>query len=437
LVPIVPIAPTVPPLVYLHIGAMKTGTSFLQHLMAANKDGLRAAGYLFPGSRWRDQDLGARDILNMARGNATIHALCEGKWDELTSEMLAFEGRASILSMEFLSFANAAKAARVVDSLAGAEVHVVLTVRDAVRVVAAQWQTHCRNGGTASWPAFTRGVRWRVRFGRLFRGESARTFVMAQGIPRMLYAWGRLVPPERFHVVTVPPPGSDPMLLWDRFAQVVGVDPAVCSQGTDHLNASLGQASADLMRRINGSLGKLPSHEYAATLKVELATRILTTRADVEAPAALDRTTRALALKWNRRVRKAIESSRAHVVGDLADLPVVPDGTTAARSQVDPSEDDLLAAAETARDGLVNLVLKRSKLVGKSGRTGHLPPVPQVDLSQLPTKRDRWRASRDPVDAAVTELSALAHIAIDLHRQAAHTKETAHPRPTSAKRFDW
>lgn len=37
--------------VFLHIGAMKSGTTFLQSLMSANKSQLLAAGCLFLGRR--------------------------------------------------------------------------------------------------------------------------------------------------------------------------------------------------------------------------------------------------------------------------------------------------------------------------------------------------------------------------------------------------
>jgi hypothetical protein len=415
---------------------MKTGTTFLQQLLAANRADLAAAGYLFPGSRWREQDLAARDILDMTRNNPTMRARCHGMWDKLTSEMLAFEGHASIFSMEFLSFANAAKAARVVGSLPGAEVHVILTVRDAVGVIPAQWQTSCRNGGTISWPAFARSARWRVRFGRFSRGENSRVFVMAQGIPRMLRAWGRAVPSGRLHVVTVPPSGSDPMLLWERFADVVGMDPAVCTQSTAMHNTSLGQPSADLLRRINARLGKLPSHEHQPTLKAELATGILSTRSGAETGAALDGPTLRSALSWNQRVRTAIEHSGAHVVGDLSDLPVKPSGTAAAKRLSDPAADDLLAAAETARDGLVRLVKRRRRQLSKGGEADDQAGDADVDLAHLPTTRERWGDAPDPVDAAVTELSALALVAIDLHRRLAPAEEQAHHSPAAAAEHD-
>ena len=43
------------PVVFLHIGAMKTGTTYLQQVLIQNKEALADHGYLFPGARWGDQ----------------------------------------------------------------------------------------------------------------------------------------------------------------------------------------------------------------------------------------------------------------------------------------------------------------------------------------------------------------------------------------------
>ena len=403
------------PVIFLHIGAMKTGTTFLQQLMIANKDALAAAGYLFPGARWYEQDRAVRDILDMARRDPPMRALCIGMWEKLATEMLTHHGRASIFSMEFLSFAGARQAARVIESLERADVHVILTVRDAVGAIPAQWQTHCRNGGTVSWPRFARSTRWGPRLGRLAQSQGARVFQQTQGVPRMLGCWGRAVPPERLHVITVPPSGSDPMLLWQRFAGVVGLDPRVCSEGAGKSNPSLGQPSADLMRRINAKLGRLPASLYQPTLKAQLANNILTVRSGVESSAVLDHQTRDFALAWNQRVRARVQSSGAHVVGDLSDLPTKPqDGAACAESLVDPSDEEILAAAEAARAGLVRLVEKRSNRLQKLGARDDVALARGAD----------WLASSDPVDAAVTELTGLARAAIELHSQVASAKES-------------
>src|SRR6476619_6799928 len=116
------------PAIYLHIGAMKTGTTFLQDLMQANRAELADAGFLFPGERWADQSLAVQDVLGFGADDPRALAATRGRWAAMAAEMLAHRG-ASILSMEFLSFADTDAAARVLASLEEADVHVVVTVR--------------------------------------------------------------------------------------------------------------------------------------------------------------------------------------------------------------------------------------------------------------------------------------------------------------------
>ncbi len=410
------------PVIYLHVGAMKTGTTFVQHLMQVNRDNLLAAGFLVPGDR-NEQGYATRDILGTAHKTPEMLALCEGVWARLAGQMFAHKGTASIFSHEFLSFADSEQAQRVVGSLEGADVHVILTVRDTSGALPSQWQTSSRNGGTANWPRFARSVQKGVRGSGPPRGQGARTFLRAQDIPRMLEVWGATVPPERLHVVTVPRSRNDPLLLWKRFARVVGVDPEVCSIPAQRDNPSLGYPSAELMRRINVALGKLPPGQYEPTLKAELATRILALRAPLEYPPALDLRTRRFAISWNRRVRRAIRASGAHLVGPLGDLPrQLPADVvkTLPKRLTVPTDEELLAAAETARDGLLALIQRREHHLHRSEANG-VPP------SDAPTSAQRWHDEESPVKAAVAELVALVRTAIDLDQQL--KKTAAQPAP--------
>src|SRR3954452_17549041 len=102
--------------VFLHVGPMKTGPTFLQELMVANKDRLAAAGYLFPGDTWARQVRGTRDVLGLRQWDPRFRATTRGAWERLVAEILAHNGTASVVSMEFLSFARRRGAARVVRS---------------------------------------------------------------------------------------------------------------------------------------------------------------------------------------------------------------------------------------------------------------------------------------------------------------------------------
>lgn len=410
------------PVIFLHIGAMKTGTSFLQQLLATNKENLANGGYLFPGEDWKEQARAARDILGIGMQDDKLRRQCAGVWDKLASQMANHEGKGSIFSMEFLSFADARGAASAVESLTsrGAEVHVILTVRDAIRTLPAQWQTDSRSGGLVSWPEFARSARFaKEKRGREPGRSGARVFQRTQGVPRMLKAWGSAVQPGHLHVITVPPSGSDKMLLWERFAEAVGLDPALCSKPVRRSNTSLGQASAELMRRINGHLGQIPITEYRPTLTRHLATQVLAKRSKLEAHAKLDAETLQFAADWNRRAREAILASGAHLVGDLDDLPVdVPAELTAvaAGSLDDPDDNEILDAAVTAWDGLHVLVDKRVRALRKL-HGDNLVLDPAATAPWQPVTSDRWSGAREPVSAAVAELTDVIRVAIDLQRK--------------------
>src|SRR5690242_16290235 len=181
------------PRIYLHIGAMKTGTTFLQDLMQANRAELAEAGFLFPGERWAEQSLAVQDVLGFGAKDPRVTAATRGRWAAMSSEMLQHRGKASILSMEFLSFADSEAAARVLATMEEAEVHVVLTVRDAARTIPAQWQTVCRNGGKVPYRRFVYGVRAALDPGQGSGGRPAQMFQRTQGVARMLDVWVPLV----------------------------------------------------------------------------------------------------------------------------------------------------------------------------------------------------------------------------------------------------
>jgi hypothetical protein len=389
---------------------MKTGTTFLQELLMANQEHLADAGYLFPGTRWAEQSAAARDILGFSKDDEWLARRSEGKWAELTEQMLAHRGT-SIFSMEFLSYSDTEQATRILESLEGAEVHVIITVRDAASTIPAQWQTSCRNAGKVPLGKFIRGVRQALKDEEP-KGRGARMFQRTQGIPRMLEVWQPLVG-DRLHVITVPPRGSDPLLLWHRFAGVVGVDPAVCSEVPPPSNQSLGHASAELLRQLNMRLGDLTRSDYDRVVKGPLSRFTLGTRAHLETPVKLHRSGRALAARWNRRVRKAIVDSGVDLIGDLDDLSTRRPDPEIPQALHRPSAEDLLEAAATARDGLIE-VLRQTDDELTARRAGQPVAEPGPLPGPLTTTPQRWADAPDPVAAALHELETLVRSCLEV-----------------------
>lgn len=406
--------PTVPP-VYLHIGAMKTGTTFLQRILVQNRETLAAHGYLFPGESWKAQIRAAQDVVRAIPKDPVLRAEAQGAWRPLAEEMLGYQGTASIVSMEFLSHGSPDGARAAVESLAPAEVHVILTVRDATAIIPAQWQTSVRSGLTDSWPDFRTSIRkagaLRSRMGR-FSDPTAARFRRFQDVPRMLKAWGQHVPPDRLHVVTVPTNSNDPRVLWERFAGVIGLDPELCPT-PERANESLGYASAELLRRVNVALGEVPPSDYNATVREQLAGHLLAPRSETETRPRLDRTTLEFGLEWNRRTRQALDRSGAHLVGDVEDLPITE--TDRHRSAVDdaqppPTQHELMEAAMVALDGMRAVVERRARRAAQRGL--------DVEARHAGTAAAGSRASpQAPVAAAVTELADLCRQAIELRRR--------------------
>ena len=301
------------PVAVVHIGAMKTGTTFLQGVLLENRDALRDQGVLVPGGPG-DFGRGARDILGLTHGDAALAARVDGVWARLVEEMSAWDGAASVYSMEFLSFARPPKAAEIMRTLRGLDVHVVLTIRDSLGALPAQWQSWSRNRGHLAWPDFALQVRQEVD------GPALKTFRRAQDTLRMLDVWAPLVRPDRLHVVLVPPSSAPRSALWERFASVAGIDPAGVDLTGVPSNPSLGYASCDLLRRMNPALTGTPLSRYQRTLRWAART-VLAPRRGEEPRHRLDEATAAFLADWNSRVRDRLASGVAHVVGDLDDLP--------------------------------------------------------------------------------------------------------------------
>jgi hypothetical protein len=344
------------PDIVLHIGAMKTGTSYLQSLLSRNAERLAAQGVAWPGVNWRAQEAAAMALL---RGDSGP----DNAWDALVADIEADPAPRAVVSMEFLSFADAEAVARVQDSLAGRRVRVVLTLRDLGRVLPAHWQESVQNGKHWSYTEYLAGVTSptprTTRAGRHFWGK--------QSWGRILRTWQPLVAAEDLVVVTVPRSGADPTLLWTRFCTAAALDGADVDR-SGFANDSLGATSAELMRRLNARVEErgLPP-ETLLQLKRSLAKRVLVHRKDDEPRVGLPpELGEWLAERSSTEIRR-VRRIAPVVVGDLDEL--VP-ATVVARPGVttDPGASPDGALLDAAVDGMLGL-LQRSGGGGGRGRS--------------------------------------------------------------------
>jgi len=328
--------------VVLHIGTMKSGTSFVQSALMANPAVLEGLGARYLGETFGRQAKAVREVYQSPR-----RPEAQPRWYALAEEARTFEGSTGIISMEFLGFAEDNQLGVFLDPFAGLEIDVVLTVRDQFRAIPAQWQTFTRNFGTDDWETYLR----RIDASPLTqngRTRAAKSFRRSQDVTRVLKRWSGDPRVGRVTVVTVPPPDAPRDELWRRFCRAVRVAAEDAQLDETKENVSLGYASCDFLRRVNVHLGDVMPRLYRKGMR-PVARDALVPLRDSEGRPALDRRGAELARELNQRIHEAVNRGGHELIGSLDDLPI-PEDVSAPDAIAPPAAADVRRAALAARD---------------------------------------------------------------------------------------
>ncbi|ANH37807.1 hypothetical protein I601_1368 [Nocardioides dokdonensis FR1436] len=330
--------------VYLHIGAPKTGTTYLQDRLSRNVKALGAHGVTVPTrspavSPGLFHFRAALDLLGQDWGGDPGHA--EGSWDAMVRRVRRSSGSV-IISHEILAPAPAEAVARAKRELGGGEdVHVVYSARDLARQLPAAWQESIKQGRKWTYRQFLKKVRRRQPW-----------FYRSFDLPSVLGTWSAGLPPENVHVVTVPQRGTaTPDELWHRFCAAFEIDPAWAPEESGRRNPSLGAAETVLLRRLNKGLGRQTRREitYDVLVRDLLAEQELAGRAGA-APLGLPPKMYDWVADEAERWIEYVEGSGVDVLGDVADLRPVRPSPEEVEAWVDPdkiaSRDQLDVAVE-------------------------------------------------------------------------------------------
>ncbi|HVW80161.1 MAG TPA: hypothetical protein VHB69_04385 [Mycobacteriales bacterium] len=373
-----------PPQIFLHVGEPKTGSTHLQQVMWRNRAALALDGVMLPGPRplahWRAA-MDLREVEQLPNDPIGSYA---GAWDRI-SRQAQRAPRAAVISHELFAAVSEDQAKRALASFGDAEVHVILGVRDFATLIPAEWQESVKHRSTRGWHDWLGDI-----IDHEADADDRRQFWFwrVHDTLEILRIWSQGLPPERVHVVTVPPRGSAPDLLWQRFAGIIGarhksVDPTVGGA-----NASLGLAETELLRQINLALPEeLPNWFYMNVVKDQLAAQILANEPKPER-LELPKDRFAWAAKESKRVAAGLRAAGVDIVGDLSDLaPVRP---RAAARHVSRSPDDL-DGEELLRPALSIIT---SLLAERAAEQGIQPRVEPVEPArQSAVKRALIRAS--------------------------------------------
>jgi hypothetical protein len=338
--------------VILHVGTPKTGTSYLQDVLYRNRVKLLTHGITYPAERFDAHFLAALDLMKMPWGGLQAEAI--GAWDELAAAVRKAPGTA-IVSHEILATASRSQVKRALESIgygAGTEVHVILSVRDLVRQIPAEWQENVKHRAGLSYKDFLARIQDPERASRI-----GSWFWGVQEIPDILNRWGHDLPPEHVHLVTVPPPG-EPELLWKRFSTAFGLDGIDLDLEAERVNPSLGVPEIALIRRINRRANReLHPPDYRPLVRELLAHQTLSQRTSsprLALPPDVHPWVQELSQAWVEEIRR-----RGYdVVGELSDLI----GAPAVTEYADPDRPSERQVADAAVDAIKALLLDNARL---------------------------------------------------------------------------
>ncbi|MEI2715275.1 MAG: hypothetical protein V9G04_18795 [Nocardioides sp.] len=346
--------------VLLHVGTPKTGTSHLQDVLFRNREALAEQGVHYPAERFDAHFLAALDLMRLPWGGLEHEAI--GAWDALADSVRDVTGTI-IVSHEILATASRQQVGRALASLghgrADTEVHVIVSVRDLVRQIPAEWQENVKHRRVIRYRDFLDEIREPERTGTI-----ATWFWGVQEIPDILNRWAHDLPPDHVHLVTVPPSGSPRGILWERFSRTFGLDGLTLDVTEERANPSLGVPETALIRRLNVAVNaELPPGDYRPLVRELLAHRTLSQRTS----------SRRLTLpptdhQWVRDLEDAwiaeVEARGYQVCGSLAELRGAPPVTDYA----DPDHPDEAAVASAGIDSLRVLLLELAETKAHAGR---------------------------------------------------------------------
>lgn len=378
--------------VVLHVGSPKTGTTFLQQVLWSQRDLAREQGLLLPLTSFHDHYLASVDVRGLSY-EPRYPPRAIGIWTALVEEGLAFDGNV-LVSHELFAGATAAQAVAAVGAWGDVDVHVVVTARDLVRQIPAEWQEHIKHRSAVTFTDFVGELKT--------RGQQAKWFWTVQDYADVCRRWGAAVPPERLHVVTVPPRGSGPEALWERFAGLVGLEAAAFHLEVSKTNRSLRAEQTELLRRVNAQLGarlRKPG-AYPETVKEILAQEVLAGRPG-GARVALSGDDWTFAVERSRRMADELRSLGVDVVGDLAEL--TPTGALAVSSTPDGTTDHpeatpdavLLTEGIEALSGLLERLSEQLGRVREHRAREAAQRQSRLELEELTRENERLRQERE------------------------------------------
>lgn len=327
---------------YLHIGAPKTGSTFLQGVLWNNRDALLSEGVHMLGDDQGQHYRAGKDLRGIPFDPADPGVDWTGAWGRMVKRAAESASPAIVVSDEHLAALDAGMVERAVATLAPREVHVVYTTRDLPGLMPSEWQEFVKHGSTHTYPEWAAQVLADPAIG------PGVWFWKVHDVVDIVRRWQTQLPAERIHVITMPPREAAPDELWRRMARVLEVDASVAHDLEAPANTALGSDAAEVLRRLNEALPEeFPTWHKTGVVRDVVANRILNPLSTGGRPGLPGGLARAVLDRATATV-EALPSLGCDLVGDIAEI--APDEAKLVADPA-PSETALLDVATAALAG--------------------------------------------------------------------------------------
>jgi len=370
-----------PQRLYFHVGLPKSGSTYLQAALGNNREALKQHGFVYPYVRQEGMFLAAVEMVGSARRWGQDPDDVAGTFAHLLRRGRRVGGTV-VISHEIFGSAHPPQIETMREMLAGFDVHLVVTARDLGRTATAEWQEQVKNGEPRSFAEFTDAV-----LADLPEDPADSSgFWRSQNLGALLDRWSVVAPPERTHVVTCPRAGAPKEVLWERFADAIGLPPEVVDLSqVPRRNESLGTAQVALLRDVLAEVGDRLEQPWHSRLAKRWFAQTLLTRGRSEKPVTPPALAEGLQVVSQHWV-DTIASGGFRVHGDLAEL--LPDPADAGARH--PDDVDELAKLDALPEVLAEMLVRVRRA--------------SEEAEDLAGEVDELTAERDALIARVAEL---------------------------------
>jgi hypothetical protein len=296
---------------YVHVGAPKTGSTFLQGLVWRHRRALREQGLDMLGDNQGQHYRAGKDLRGVPFDAHDPGVDWSGAWERMAARAEHSPAPAVLVSDEHLASLTPDQCRRAQSTLAPREVHVVYVLRDLAGLLPSEWQEFVKHGSRLTFEEWSRRVLLEPR------AREARWFWSVHDPVSVVQRWSAAVPVENIHVIAMPPRTAPRDELWRRFASVVQVDPGTVADFEAQENSSLGLAAAEVLRRVNGALpDEMPAWHRTGVVRDLLANQVLNPLGGGGRPRLPDDLAR-LVEQRGRDHREVLPTLGCQVVGEL------------------------------------------------------------------------------------------------------------------------